>query len=117
MAPTEGPQITIIFFSGVGVIDTMSITGPMSISRAAPITRAAIIIHTAAIPNTATIPRTVAITSTMTIRLPAIDKDHIAGFQLILLSFINQFTFPILDQKAKVRLKFLTLAGVRFDRC
>ena len=30
---------------------------------------------------------------------------------------VNQFTFPILNHKAKVRLKFLTLAGVGFDRC
>ena len=59
----------------------------------------------------------VAITSTMTIRLPAVDKDHIAASKLILLSFIDQITFPILNHKAKVRLKFLTLAGVGFDRC
>ena len=30
---------------------------------------------------------------------------------------IDQFTFPILNHKAKVRLKFLTFAGVRSDRC
>ena len=30
---------------------------------------------------------------------------------------IDQFTLPILDHKAKVRLKFLTLAGVRSDCC
>ena len=80
MAPPEGPQITIIFFTGVGIIDTA-------------------------------IPRTVAI------RLPTVDKDHIASSQLILLSFIDQFTLPILDHKAKVRLQFLTLAGVGSDRC
>ena len=93
MTPTEGPQITIIFFSGVGVI------------------RAVVMIGTVVIPHTAPI------TSTMAIRLPAVDKDHIAASQLILLSFIDQFSFPILDHKAKVRLKFLTLAGVRSDCC
>ena len=30
---------------------------------------------------------------------------------------IDQFPFPILNHKTKVRLQFLTLAGVRFDRC
>ena len=60
---------------------------------------------------------TVTITSTVAIRLPTVDKDHIASSQLILLSFIDQFSFPILNHKAKVRLKFLTIAGVRFDRC
>ena len=30
---------------------------------------------------------------------------------------IDQLPFPILNHKAKVRLKFLTLAGVGLDRC
>ena len=92
MAPTKESQITIIFFIIVGVIRAVVIIG------------------------TVVIPRTAPITSTTTIRLPTVDKHNIADFQLILLSFIDQITFPILDYKAKVRLKFLTLAGVRFDR-
>ena len=39
---------------------------------------------------------------TMTIRLPTVDKHNIAASQIILLSFIDQFTFPILNHKAKV---------------
>ena len=77
----------------------MSITGSRAISRAAFIT------HTTAIPRT------------MAIRLPTVDKYHVAASQLILLSFIDQFPFPILDHKTKVKLQFLTLAGVRFYRC
>ena len=60
---------------------------------------------------------TVTITSTVAIRLPTVDKDHIAGFQLIPFSLIDQLSLSILDHKTKVRLKFLTLAGVGFDRC
>ena len=89
MAPTEGPEIV----RNRILIRTVSITGSIVIAHTAIITR------------------------TMTIRLPTVDKDHIAASQLILLSFIDQFSFPILDNKAKVRLKFLTLAGVGFDRC
>ena len=74
------------------------------IHRTVSITHATPIIYAA-------IPRTVAI------RLPTVDKDYIATSQLILLSFIDQFSFPILNHKAKVRLQFLTLAGVRFDCC
>ena len=92
MAPTEGSQITIIFFSGVDIIHATDIIGTVAITSTA-------------------------ITSTMTIRLPTVDKHNIAAFQIILLSFIDQLSFPILDHKAKVRLKFLTLAGVRSDRC
>ena len=69
------------------------------------------VIHTVSISRAAAIPRTVAI------RLPAVNKYNIAGFQLILLPFIEQLSLSILDHKAKVRLKFLTLAGVRFDSC
>ena len=88
MAPTEGPEFpSIFFFSAVVIIHTVSIS------------------------------RTMTITGTVAIRLPAVDKYHIAGFQIIPFSFIDQFSFPILDHKAKVRLQFLTLAGVGFDRC
>ena len=72
------------------IIGTVVITDPTVITSTVAITYTVNIIHTASI------------TSTMTIRLSAIDKYHVAGFQLILLSFINQLPFPILDHKAKV---------------
>ena len=68
------------------------------------------ITHTVRLSNTVSITGSMTITGTVAIRLPTVDKNHIAASQLIPLSFIDHLSFPILYHKAKVRLKFLTLA-------
>ena len=89
----------------VGTVEVAPLESPQFLAR--------ICIHTVAL----TITGSIVITGTVAIRLPAVDEDHIAGLQIILLSFIDQLSFPIFDHKAKVRLQFFTLAGVRFNRC
>ena len=84
MAPTEGPEILTYCSSG-----TVIVTGATAVVGA---------VADGSVIHPVSIARTVAI------RLLTVDKDHIASFQIILLSFIGQLSLSILDHKAKVRL-------------
>jgi len=50
--------------------------------------------------------------SAVAVSLPTIDKHNIPRLQPVRFSFIDQFALPILYYKAKIRLQFLTPAGM-----